>query len=187
MKVVKAFFTLFRGVLYTAIALYLLVAIAPMLFGIQPYMVVSGSMEPTIHTGALAYVNKKDVDVDTGDIIAFTEGDKDSIIVIHRVIENNNDGTFITKGDANDNNDFAPISESQIKGTVIFNIPQLGYITSFLQSTKGIIVAIVLIAIALISSFITDSKDVDPEEPNENTEESRFIENEERKENKQKN
>lgn len=58
MKVVNAFFTLYRGILYTAIVLYLLVAIAPMIFGIQPYMVVSGSMEPTIHTGALAYVNK---------------------------------------------------------------------------------------------------------------------------------
>lgn len=170
MKVVNVFFTLYRGILYTAIVLYLLVAIAPMIFGIQPYMVVSGSMEPTIHTGALAYVNKKDVDVDTGDIIAFTEGQGDKITVIHRVITDNNDGTYVTKGDANADEDFAPINKDQINGTIIFNIPKLGYVTNFLQSTKGIIAAIVLIVIALVSSFITDSKD-DEESNIENTKE----------------
>lgn len=182
MKVVNGFFTLYRGILYTVIVLYVLVAIAPMIFGIQPFMVVSGSMEPTIHTGALAYVNKKDVDVDTGDVIAFTEGTSDKITVIHRVITNNNDGTYTTKGDANTNEDFAPINKEQITGTVVFNIPKLGYVTNFLQSTQGIIVAVVLIVIALVSSFITDSKDDNVEEQKNYSlkeKESRSITNEE--------
>lgn len=158
-KVANVFFTIYRGVLYTAIILYLLVAIAPIVFGIQPFMVVSGSMEPTIHTGALVYVNTKDTDVDTGDIIAFTEGNDNEMTVIHRVVADNNDGTLTTKGDANENEDFAPIKAEQVVGTVVFNIPKLGYVTNFLQSIKGIIVAVVLVGIAIVSSFITDSHD----------------------------
>jgi signal peptidase len=130
-------------------------------------MVVSGSMEPEIHVGALAYVNTKDTDVNTGDVIAFTEGSGEKITVIHRVIEEKSNGTFVTKGDANADKDFAPITQNQITGTIVYNIPYLGYVTSYLQSMQGIIIAVTLIVIALISSFITDStesKQLDSEE-----------------------
>lgn len=181
MKVVNGFFTLYRGILYTVIALYLLVAIAPMIVGIQPFMVVSGSMEPTIHTGALAYVNKRAVDVEENDIIAFNEGSSEKITVIHRVVAANDDGTYTTKGDANTNEDFAPINKDQILGTVIFNIPKLGYVTNFLQSTKGIIAAVILIVIALVSSFITDSREDSCEQETNIIEESRLKLNENEK------
>jgi len=39
---------------------------------------------------------------------------------------------------------------------MVFNIPKLGFLTGWLQTKKGIIVAVVLVAIAFISSFITD-------------------------------
>lgn len=157
MKVVKGFFTLYRGLLYTVVIAYLLVAIAPICFGIKPYTVVSGSMEPEIHTGALAYVNSKDTDVNTGDVIAFTEGTGEKITVIHRVVAENPDGSYSTKGDANEQGDFAPIQQDQIVGTIVYDISGLGYVTNFLQSTRGIILAVTLIVVALVSSFITDS------------------------------
>lgn len=157
MKFVNVAFTVYRGILYTAIALYLIVAIAPFAFGIKPYMVLSGSMEPEINVGALAYINTKDTDVAEGDIIAFDEGGE--ITVIHRIVHENDDGTFETKGDANKDKDFVPISQDQIVGTVVYDIPQLGYVTAWLQSKTGIIMSVVLIAIAFLSSFITDSKE----------------------------
>lgn len=165
MKAVKVFFTAYRAILYIAIAAYLVVAIAPMAIGIKPFIVLSASMEPTIMTGALAYINTKDKDdVAVNDIVAFEEGSGDStIMVIHRLVEKNPDETFVTKGDNNDNNDFTPIRKSQIKGTVVFNIPYLGYLTSTLQTKKGIIVAVALALIAFVSSYITDSSDENEE------------------------
>lgn len=53
---------------------------------IEPRIVLSGSMEPKIHTGSICFINKK-VPYDkikTGDIIAFKAGK--NTMVTHRVI-----------------------------------------------------------------------------------------------------
>lgn len=65
---------------------------------IEPRIVLSGSMEPKIHTGSICFINKK-VPYDkikTGDIIAFKAGK--NTMVTHRVISVTNSG-FETKGD----------------------------------------------------------------------------------------
>ena len=65
---------------------------------IEPRIVLSGSMEPKIHTGSICFINKK-VPYDkikTGDIIAFKAGK--NTMVTHRVISVTNAG-FETKGD----------------------------------------------------------------------------------------
>jgi len=57
--------------------------------------------------------------------------------VIHRVIEiRETEGSkfFITKGDANDNPDIAPVSPEQVKGRVMLNVPRLGWVTLFFRS-----------------------------------------------------
>lgn len=157
MKILQHLFTVYRVILYTAIILYIGVALIPMIVGIKPFMVLSASMEPTVYTGDLAYINTKDTDVEVDDIIAFYEGEGDKkITVIHRVNAFNEDGTLVTKGDNNENVDLSPIKPEQIMGTMVFNIPKLGFLTGWLQTKKGIIVAVVLVAIAFISSFITD-------------------------------
>lgn len=148
-------FTLYRWILYPVIIIYLLIAIAPLIFGIRPYIVLSASMEPTIMTGALGYINTKDCDdVNTGDIVAYTMGGE--ITVIHRIIEENEDGTYVTKGDNNEDADFVTLHPSQIVGTVVGSIPKLGYITSWLQSKQGIIISVGLVLVGLISSWIDD-------------------------------
>ena len=73
-------------------------------FGYNEYVVLSGSMEPSIMTGALAFVNTKDLNVQEGDVIAFTidredadlSYDTDATTVTHRVIKINTDGTYAT-------------------------------------------------------------------------------------------
>lgn len=154
----KAIFTAYRWIVYPVILIYLLLSVAPFLFGIRPYIVRSASMEPTIMTGALGYIDTKDCeDVSTGDIVAFTMGDE--ITVLHRIVGENEDGTYTTKGDNNENEDFASLHPSQIVGTVIYSIPKLGYIASWLQTKQGIIVAVGLVIIGLISSWFEDRSD----------------------------
>ena len=150
-------FALYRGLLYTLIVAYLLVAVLPMAFGFQPYIVLSASMEPTIMTGSLSYIDKKDSDVSIDDIVAFSVDDE--VTVIHRIVDVADNGQYVTKGDNNESTDIATLSPDQIVGKVKHSISYLGYITKWLQSKKGLITAGVAILIAFISSFFADEED----------------------------
>ena len=95
---------LFRCIFNAALFLMLIVAMVlllPGLFGIRPYVVYSGSMEPKIPTGAVVFIKEGAYSPETGDIITFHNEDT---VVTHRVVKKE-EGTFITKGDANKNAD----------------------------------------------------------------------------------
>ena len=93
----------------------------PMPFGIGFANVVSGSMEPALKKGTLLLVRKK-ADAEIGDIVVYQSGES---IIVHRIISAEGD-QVITKGDANETEDI-PIKRSQIKGVVMFKIPEMGY------------------------------------------------------------
>jgi signal peptidase len=129
------------------------ILIIPMLFGIRPFVVLSGSMEPVIHTGSLCYINEKveSTDIVTGDVIAFNAGDA---TVVHRVIGVDENGHFITKGDANEVQDLAPVSSANFAGKQVFAIPYMGYVSQWLQSKTGIVAVVAAIALSFLSSII---------------------------------
>ena len=56
----------------------------PGLFGIRPYVVYSGSMEPEIPTGAVVFTKEGEFSPKKGDIITFHNGDT---VVTHRVVK----------------------------------------------------------------------------------------------------
>ena len=89
--------------------------IIPSLAGYKPFIVQSGSMEPEIKTGSVVYNNThaKLEDVKIGDVIVFKTK---NTYVTHRVIKINNNRTFITKGDANETEDLAPVKFEQYQG-----------------------------------------------------------------------
>lgn len=171
MKVFNAFFALYRTVLYVSVIVFLLVAVGPMAIGIRPYVVQSASMEPVIMTGSLVYIQQEEsksplagiMDYKTpvkGDIVAFTQGSGDNAItVVHRIYDKTAKGDFIMKGDNNVSTDIATINPDNIIGQYKFSIPKLGFFVSKLTSKRGIIVAVILMAIAFISSFISDGVD----------------------------
>ena len=116
------------------------------LVGIQPFIVLSGSMEPKIHTGAMVYVREADpAELAVGDIITFRlSGD---VPATHRIIEVTDEG-FITKGDANEYADNNVVQAENIVGKYIFNVPYLGFAVSFVQQPPG-----TYAAIAIASAF----------------------------------
>ena len=83
MKIVKAIVNVLTTIIIGVGGLILVLY----LFGIVPYVVLSGSMEPTIDTGSLFFINKnsKYEDVKEKDIIAFKLSD--GTLVTHRAIE----------------------------------------------------------------------------------------------------
>lgn len=101
--------------------------VIPRLFGIRPYNVKTGSMEPTIHAGALAYINTHDTNAEVGDIMTFKLSSEsgDEILVTHRVYEIKEDDIYF-KGDANNAPDAAYVSNESLVGKYLFSIPKLG-------------------------------------------------------------
>lgn len=133
--------------------LVVLIAGVCLLFHIRPAVVVSGSMEPVIHTGSMVFVDTQyGADkVVARDIIAF---DANGTMVTHRVKKKLEDG-FITKGDANETQDPAMVSADSYIGRVIIWIPRIGYVTAFLSRIQGkIIVIAAFVSAMLIYSWL---------------------------------
>ncbi len=128
------------------------------LFGLDLFIVQSGSMEPEYPTGSIVYV--KEVDANTltvGDVITFQLSD--GVCGTHRIIdivEENGTFQFKTKGDANDVEDSGYVSSEDIVGKAVFCIPQLGFFTAFIQTKQGMYVGIAAVALLLLLLIIPD-------------------------------
>ena len=158
---------------FTTILVVIVVALAIMLVGvrvagIQVYTVLSGSMEPTYHTGSLIYVKSVDyTEIEAGQVITFML-DEDTIAT-HRVVEVIPDETdesvvrYRTKGDANEAEDGSLVHYKNVIGTPIFSIPYMGYVANYIQNPPGTYVAISAGAILLLLVFLPDLFDQDKE------------------------
>ncbi len=143
--------------LVVAIIALLVMIVGVRLVGIEPYTVLSGSMEPTYHTGSLIYVKSIDPrEVHVGDPISFVlDGNK--TIATHRVIKVDKERQFFyTKGDANDSPDDRPVSYNNLVGKPIGTIPYMGYFASFIQNSPGRYLALSVCAIVLIFVILAD-------------------------------
>ena len=121
----------------------------PMPLGFGLAEVLSDSMYPTIKTGDVIMVVPKD-EYKVGDIVAFEDG---AMIVTHRIIDENEDGTFVTKGDYIGNSrDDMPLQEKYIIGKVVNVFAGLGPFVSIMQSPLIIMLSIMIIALLLYLS-----------------------------------
>jgi signal peptidase len=100
-------------------------------------VVGSGSMSPAMEKGDIVVVsrNSDPSRIAVDDVLIFN---KDNVTVIHRVIRIERAGTellFITKGDANEDEDASPVREAEIIGTAAFRIKHMGYLTILLNES----------------------------------------------------
>ena len=132
-------------------------------------------MEPAIPTGAVAFINTKDTAIEIGDIITYKmqSSNGGEVLVTHRVVDQEETGSYITKGDANDINDANPVSQEQIIGSYSYSIPKAGYLLA--QLNKKVIIAIIVWIILLNGMSIALSSVFDKEETNNITEEVNNI------------
>ena len=116
-------------------------------------------MEPKIKKGSIVFVfSQKDYKV--GDIITFKIGN--GIPITHRLIEIEKKGKktfFKTKGDANLTPDAEAVEKENVLGKVIFSLPFLGYILSYLKSPIFFLSLIWIPAILIIKEKIKEIKD----------------------------
>lgn len=132
----------------------------PWFINMEHYVVLSGSMEPEIHTGAMVYVDKNATveNIKVGDIIAFKTN---TVLVTHRVEKKDDKNkVFITKGDANENVDFAPVPYDMYVGKTVFSIPYFGYIMNYVHSIQGMVILVtVVISQGLLSRLLKDDEE----------------------------
>lgn len=155
----KIFVKIFSGLVASCTWLIILAAaifLIPRVAGYTPYVVMSGSMEPVIHTGAVAFINTKDTDCQVGDIITYRlKGNNgEEILVTHRIVEEQ-DGMYITQGDANEAQDLSPVSAEQIIGTYSWQIPMAGFVMAKLTSKTLPLLAGWIILLNLMSGVLS--------------------------------
>lgn len=149
-------FKLIINLLLVVILLTGIGCITMLVIGIQPYVVVSGSMEPEIPTGSLCFVDKRVTfnQVSTGMIIAFY--DNSGTMITHRVSRMNKNGV-ITKGDANKVEDPGYVTASNYVGRNVHHIEKVGTFIEKVRSGSGKIIVIVSVIIILVLGVVVNS------------------------------
>lgn len=124
------------------------------------YVVASGSMEPELwkHDIIVVQGNLAFAEVQVGDIIVYDRPSDHDKVIVHRVasIIDDEPKTIRTKGDANPASipgiDF-PVTETEYRGTVLYVIPQVGYVTQFLQPPINYVIIGIIGSVILFFRF----------------------------------
>lgn len=118
------------------------------LFGRSIVKVVSGSMEPSIHSGDYIIIEKTDCsELKAGDIICFYSHDSAiyGMLNTHRIVRILDDGSFVTKGDANSAEDPSTVTSDTIVGKYTGKVRFLRWLNSFASAKKLILAAVVIV------------------------------------------
>ena len=158
MKTLKKISTVLFWIILFVIALYSIIVISekliwkdktPTIFGYKNFIVISGSMTPSLNIGDIVFVTFTN-DIKENDIITFRVNNG---VVTHRVVEileENGEKRYKTKGDANNTSDTELLKIEDIEGKYRFKIGYVGNIILFLQSKNGIALLVTILAISLI-------------------------------------
>ena len=160
MKTVRTIWNVVTSLIVVIVVIAAILLVGVRVVGLQVFTVLSGSMEPTYHTGSLIYVKTIDYkQIKAQDPITFMM-DEDTVAT-HRVVEvivDEDDGEvrYRTKGDANQNEDAKLVHYKNVIGKPVFSIPYLGYVANYIQNPPGMYVAIGAGVIFLILVFVPD-------------------------------
>lgn len=109
------------------------IALVPALFGWHGTVVQTGSMAPHIDPGDVVLFTDLPADqpVPVGGVVQFRspgEAQPDDVgrLILHRIVGDNDDGTYTTAGDANADVDSTPLTREQITGQARILVPFIG-------------------------------------------------------------
>lgn len=161
MKTAKKVWNIFSTICVSVVVLMAVLFVGVRLFGLTPYCVLSGSMEPQYPVGSLIYVkNAEPSDIKVGDAITFVLNEN-SVVATHQVyaIDWENE-FFYTQGIANVDSegniepDANPVYFGNLIGVPVFTVPALGYIAHYVTTAPGVYIFIGLIILLLLSLFM---------------------------------
>lgn len=157
-NIIKKVWNAVATLIVVVVVIFAILVVGVRIFGVDVFVVLSGSMEPEFMTGSVIYVTKVDTStLKENDVITYKLTEK--TIATHRIIEVfEEDGVvkYRTKGDNNEIEDEVPVLPQQVVGTPIFTIPYIGYIISYIQNPPGTYVAISVGAVLLLILVLPD-------------------------------
>ncbi|KTG30959.1 signal peptidase I [Haloferax profundi] len=157
-------------IVVAAVAVAAVYALPGLVGAEHSYVVLTGSMEPSIGAGDVVIVDERPTDrISEGDVITFVPGGYSSqsdVRVTHRVVDIHEraDGLYFeTKGDANEDPDPALVRSDRVIGVVMFHIPWFGYVVSFAGTSLGkislVVVPAALLAVTELRALVRGTRE----------------------------
>lgn len=113
-------------------AVLVFTVLIPRIAGATPYTIMTGSMRPSLPPGTLAVVRPVPMsELAVGSVITYQLRSGEPTVVTHRVVaqgmNTRRDVLVRTKGDSNNAVDAGWVQPAQVRGTLWYAIPYLGY------------------------------------------------------------
>lgn len=145
-----------RALATTLLCAVVLVLAATMLlpraFGLDPLVVTSGSMSPTVDPGAVVLVGAPTGQLAEDDVVTFRDGTGG--LTTHRIasVLHDADGApvLVTRGDANDDADPSPLAAQDVVGVARFAVPHVGYLVQSASTPVGVLALLALVGLSLV-------------------------------------
>ncbi|MFC7131988.1 MULTISPECIES: signal peptidase I [Salinibaculum] len=135
-------------VLVAALVPFLVFAVPQVVGADHGFVILSGSMEPSVSPGDVVIVDASAA-IAVGDVITFDNGNE--IPTTHRVV-GVVDGQYVTKGDANENADAQPVDPSNVLGEVTVTIPLVGHVILWVNTPTGYVALVVVPLVLLLAN-----------------------------------
>ncbi|GAA4984072.1 hypothetical protein GCM10023225_24060 [Kineococcus glutinatus] len=105
----------------------LLWSVLPLAVGGTPSAVVSGSMTPHLRVGDVVVTRPvAGSEIETGQVVRFADPSDAGRLIVHRVVGTTPGGDLVTRGDANQSPDAAPVERDDVLGVGRLRIPLVG-------------------------------------------------------------
>lgn len=131
----------------------------PTFLGLRSFVILSGSMEPTISTGSIAIARPVPSDsLQVGDVIAFQSQSAAGLPTVHRIIDiQDRQGTrhYTTRGDANTGED-AEFTMPPTALRVIGAIPFVGYLVFYAAQPMATVALVIIPLVLLVMHWVKD-------------------------------
>ncbi|MBD3758185.1 MULTISPECIES: signal peptidase I [unclassified Microbacterium] len=141
------------ALLAVIVGIGILVIVVPAVTGSTALTVLTSSMSPALPAGTMVVVRPTDpADIEPGMVMTYQLHSGEPDLVTHRVTQRltstEGEFLFITQGDANDNPDPDPVREVQVRGTVWYAIPYLGWVaTAVTGDQRQVVITVVVIVL----------------------------------------
>lgn len=141
------------ALLVLVLALAVVLIVIPKLCGGAALTVLTQSMEPAFPPGTLIVIRPTPVDdIRVGQVLTYQIRSGSPAVISHRVLTRTigSDGTttFTTKGDNNDLADPTPVRTAQIRGTLWYAVPFLGWVNNAVnEGGRAFVVPMVVAAL----------------------------------------
>jgi signal peptidase I len=115
------------ALLLAVLAGLVIASLAPQALGLSAHVVVSGSMAPQIDVGDVVLTAPVAAsDLRAGQVVLFTDPDQPDRLLLHRLVSFADDGSLVTRGDANPSNDSTNVPVADVQGLARLRVPYVG-------------------------------------------------------------